>query len=151
MTRLAVGGPPGYRAAWVLNCPGKDASHCIALPFDGMPSASNSVEEKSCGIVMLRSAKAPTSSSPSSESGPKLNMPLLSGIKLTPGDRTGWSEKTWLGSMWPNELLVAKADVGSAPEVVGNMGLPLDGLYMNWFGIELAMFVGAGRNACGRW
>ena len=45
---------------------------------------------------------------------------------------------------------MAKAEVGSGPEVVGNMGLPLDGLYMNWLGIELAMFVGAGRNGCGR-
>lgn len=43
---------------------------------------------------MLRSAKVPPSSSLSSESGPKLNMPLLSGTMLAPGELTECSEKT---------------------------------------------------------
>lgn len=51
-------------------------------------------------------------------------MPLLSGIMLTPGDLTGWSEKIWLGSMWPKAPVVAKLELASAPVVVGNIVLP---------------------------
>lgn len=100
---------------------------------------------------MLRSANAPPSSSPSSESGPKLNMPWFSGTMVTPGERTAWSGKTWLGSMWPKLPDVANAEPPeSAPVEEGNMGLPLAGLYMNWLDMELPMCVVAGLKGCVR-